>query len=103
MQYVISLSLTLVIETLAALLWGIRGKDLALVALANVLTNPAVVLIHNLVPGYFPGVLVPEAAAIGVEAFIYMKKDCKIRDPVSFSAAANFISYFTGVLLSGLM
>ena len=44
----VSLLLTLLFEELFALAWGLRGKrELGLVALVNVLTNPPVVLLYH--------------------------------------------------------
>ena len=43
----ISLLLTLLLEELFALAWGLRGRwELTMVALMNCLTNPVVVLLH---------------------------------------------------------
>ena len=45
---VMSLALTLVLEELVALIWGLRGQqELGTVALVNVLTNPPVVFLHH--------------------------------------------------------
>ena len=47
-----SLALTLVLEELFALLWGLRGRrELTVVALVNVLTNPPVVLLCHTAVG----------------------------------------------------
>ena len=47
-----SLALTLVLEELFALLWGLRGRrELTVVALVNVLTNPPVVLLYHTAVG----------------------------------------------------
>ena len=48
--FLFCLALTLAIELLLALLWGLRGQDLILCALANLLTNPAVVLLNLIFP-----------------------------------------------------
>ena len=46
------LALTLVLEELFALLWGLRGRrELTVVALVNVLTNPPVVLLCHTAVG----------------------------------------------------
>ena len=99
MQYVISLGLTVVLELLLALCWGIRGRDLLLVVLVNALTNPLVVLWHNL-SGW---TALPELCAVITEALLYRAKGDRIRWPFWFSAAANVFSYSTGVLLAYLL
>ena len=49
----ISLLLTLLVEGIVALLWGLRGKKyLCLVILVNVLTNPVAVLVYWLFQVY---------------------------------------------------
>lgn len=103
MIYIISLCLTLVFELGFALVWGFRGRDLALVALANVLTNPTVVLAHGLLPGLLLGTVLPELAAWTTEAVIYLKKENAIRHPVLFAVAANGLSYSLGLLLRAII
>lgn len=100
MQYLISLVLTLLLEGLLALLWGIRGRDLWLVALVNILTNPLVVLWHNLVPGVLLGTALPEILAVSAEACIYLHKDNAIARPILFSICANAFSFGTGLVLN---
>ena len=46
----ISLALTLAVEVPVAFCWGLRRRDLLLCVLVNLLTNPAVVLLHTLFP-----------------------------------------------------
>lgn len=103
MQFVISLLLTILLEGAAALVWGIRGRDLVLVTLVNILTNPLVVLVHNLAPGFLWGTLVPELLAVFTEALIYLRKENRIPHPVAFAVTANAFSYLTGVALSALL
>lgn len=98
---VISLVLTLALELLFALLWGVRKKALLLVGLMNVLTNPAVVTLHFLCTrflgwtGFLP-VLILEAAAVVVEGFC-----CRgvIQKPWLFAFCINLFSYGVGELL----
>lgn len=101
----ISLALTLVLELLFALVWGVRKKGLLLVALMNILTNPAVVTLHFLCTsllgwvGFLP-VLILEAAAILVEGFC-----CRgmIQKPWLFALCINLFSYGVGELLQLLI
>ena len=103
----LSLALTLILELAAALLLGIRHRrDLAVVALVNVVTNPLVVLTLNLFlftaqsapPWYLTAGL--ELAAWLAEAFFY--RTCLSRkplDPFLLSLILNSISYLGGLLL----
>ncbi len=102
----LSLGLTLLIELPLALFLGLRkGLDLLCVVLVNVVTNPSLVLILNLVsmqrvpPWYLIALL--ELAAVAVEALFYRK--CLSRCPISpvlFSLILNGISYLGGCLFS---
>ena len=99
----VSLLLTLLFEELFALAWGLRGKrELGLVALVNVLTNPPVVLLCTL----FPSPLLTaamELAAVGVEGLVYRTCADWLRRPFLFSLAINAFSYFAGLLLNHLL
>ena len=101
----VSLGLTLVLELLFALVVGRRGKDLALVCLVNVVTNPAVVLLYYLAAALtpLPRALVKtvlELAAVLIEALYYKRYGAGFRRPVIFSLGANAFSFGIGVLLS---
>lgn len=100
MQYLISLVLTLIFEEGYAILWRVHGRDLWLVALVNVLTNPLVVLWHNLVPGVLLGTALPEVCAVITEAVLYIRKDNRIKNPVWFAIAANAFSYGMGLIIN---
>lgn len=102
-QYIISLLLTIVIEGIVALAWGIRGKDLLLVTLVNVLTNPLVVLVHNYAPGILLNTLVPEVAAVIVEGGIFIWKENDIKKPLVFAVVANVVSFTCGLVISALL
>ena len=100
----LSLGLTLVLELAFALLSGVQGRPL-LVALVNLLTNPAVVFLYFLLSqrSALPQMAVQlplEGAAILTEALCYAR--CGGRDflhPWRFSLLANLFSYGTGRLL----
>ena len=100
-----SLSLTLVLETGFFLLTGKRNKkDLLLVALANVMTNPAVVLLYWLAVDYsgfnwIITIAVLEVLAVLTEGYIYKKHGQDFKRPYGFSLFANMFSYGTGMLL----
>ena len=97
----ISLLLTLVLELAFALAWGVRKRGLLLVILMNILTNPAVVLLHFFCTvflgwtGFLP-IAVLEAAAIVAEGLC-----CRgmIRRPWLFACCINLFSYGAGELL----
>lgn len=105
----ISLLLTIVIEGIAAVCWGLRSrKELKLVLLINVLTNPAAVLVHWLVQVYVGGASLPvqiviEIVVVTVEAWIYRsfaeENGFQIKRPVLFAIVANGLSWGIGGLL----
>jgi len=105
----LSLLLTLVLETGFFLLTGKRGRrDLLLVVLVNVLTNPVVVLAYWLIVFYtslnhviMKAVL--ELAAVLAEGYYYKKYGQAFQRPFLFSFAANAFSFGIGLLLQQLL
>ena len=103
-----SLGLTLVFELAFALLWGLRGRDLLLCALVNLLTNSIVVFCtlcwrhYGPDPAWLP---VPflELLAVLTEGHFYRRDGQRVRRPFLFSLCANAFSYGLGLLLSFLM
>ena len=101
----LSLLLTLVLEEIFALIWGLRGwREWAVVALVNLLTNPAVVLLYHLSTGLCGlnpvGVtLVLECAAMAVEWRCYRSCSEQLKRPFLFALLANVISYGIGCIL----
>lgn len=98
----VSLGLTLVLELAFALIWRVERSDLPAVALANLLTNPIVVLCHHAaawyVPKYVPAVtLALELWAVGTEGVIYRRRS-QVARPWAFSLCANGLSFLSGVL-----
>jgi len=92
----ISLLLTLAIELLIALIWGIRGRrKILLVLLVNILTNPAAVLLCWLGIPQLP----VELAVVLTEALIYKDPAWNIRRPVLLAVVCNAISWGTGILI----
>lgn len=103
----VSLALTLLIELSVLVLLGLRHKrDLWVAVCANVLTNPVVVLVANLLFIYYPsrawlGVALLEVGAVATEGFIY--RHCltfKKINPWVLSLLANIISFETGIVIS---
>lgn len=101
----VSLVLTLALEIGFFLLIGKRNKkDLLLVGLINVITNPAVVLLYWLALLYtdLNQVMVKamlELFAVLTEGYYYKKYAQGFRRPYFFSIAANAFSFGVGVLL----
>ena len=102
---VVSLVLTLALETGFFLLVGKRDKkDLLLVVMVNVITNPVVVLLYWLAVLYGnwnrAAAAIPlELFAVLAEGYYYKKYGQDFRRPYLFSAAANAFSYGVGALL----
>lgn len=99
---VISLALTLAFELALALLCRIRGwRELLLVVLVNFMTNPPVVLTHNLMkletPLYLT--LLLEALVVVLEGFCYKLGAPSLRRPFLFSLGANALSYTGGLIV----
>ena len=98
-----SLALTLALELAFALIWRVERNDLPAVALANLLTNPIVVLCHHGAAWYFPQILTAftlalELAAVAAEGLIYRRRS-QSSHPWVFSLSANALSFLTGLLL----
>lgn len=106
----VSLLLTLLIELIMASFLGIGiGKDLLVIILVNVLTNPVVVLLCWLWRLYLPQVnlfwiQIPlEVLVVFAEYRIYKSmagNGWRCKKPFRFSVAANGASWFTGVILT---
>ena len=100
----VSLVLTLLMEGVFALVWGVKGKkDWRLLVLVNVVTNPVVVALYHGVSRAWPFVLLLEVSAVLAEWLAYRKWGRTTRPAFLFSLCANCFSYFTGVLLSAGM
>ena len=101
-----SLALTLVLEELFALLWGLRGRrELTVVALVNVLTNPPVVLLYHTAVGLWGWNAVSvtvllESAAVAVEWRCYRLCSDQLRRPLLFALLANLFSYGAGRVIN---
>ncbi len=102
----VSLLLTLVFEEGFALVWGLRGRrELGLVALVNVLTNPPVVLLYYTATGlwHWNAVLVTvalEAAAVLVEWRCYRAYSEQVKQPFLFALVINLFSYGAGCVIN---
>ena len=109
----VSLMLTLVTELAIAFVFGLRtGKNMLLVVLVNVLTNPPAVLCNWLCRMYLPDYhrisvqLAIETVVVIVEAFVYClyarDERRQIKRPVLLAFAANGCSWLLGLLGTAL-
>lgn len=104
----VSLSLTLVFELIFAFSFRVRTKrEILLVVLVNVLTNPIVVLTFYMAYLYaFLNLIVltvvMEAGAVITEALLYRRFSQVIRHPWWFSIGANAFSYLMGEAINRL-
>lgn len=102
----VSLLLTLAFEEGFALAWGLRGRrELGLVALVNVLTNPPVVLLYHTATGLWcwNAVLVTillEASAVLVEWRCYRAFSDQVKRPFLFALLVNLFSYGVGCAIN---
>lgn len=98
----LSLGLTLVFELLYGWLWGVKGRDILLIAGMNVLTNPLVVLWHysTQAHGLVISTILPELTAVAVEALLLCRFGRRIRKPVLLAMCINVFSYFVGILIN---
>lgn len=102
--FALSLVLTLILELLVALLCRLRGRDLLLVILVNILTNPAVVYLDMICGMTFPNgrdlwQIPLEIGVIAVEAICYARFAHAVRRPWMFALVANVFSYGCGLLI----
>jgi len=102
----VSLLLTLLLEGLFALAWGLRSRrELTIVALVNILTNPAVVLTYHTCVGLFgwSALIVTaalECAAVIVEWICYRACSEVLKRPLLFALLANAFSYGVGCVIN---
>lgn len=102
MSFVVSLTLTLLLEGILALFWGFRRRDLLLFVLANVLTNPPAMLLHILFRGWAV-VIVLELAVVAVEGFLFERLGERIKKPWLFSLLANTFSFSLGLIIDKML
>lgn len=106
--FALSLALTLVLELAVAGVCRVRRRDMLLVVLVNVLTNPAVVYLDMVCAALLPNgrdlwQIPLEAAAIAAEGWCYARFAHDIRRPWLLASVANIFSYTCGLLLQTLL
>ncbi len=97
-QFLLPLALTLMLELPVAFLWGLRGKNILLCILVNILTNPLANLIHLFFPFAWVTLAI-ECAVVGGEGLCYKACGDEIKRPVLLSFAANALSFLVGWLI----
>lgn len=101
----ISLSVTLILELGFSAVAGLRGRSLQLVALVNLLTNPAIVYLFFFLSAYteVPRLLLLlslEGLAIWAEGFCFARYGKGMfSHPYRFSLLVNLFSYTVGSAL----
>jgi len=101
----LSLALTLILESGFFFIAGKRNKkDLLLVLLVNVITNPIVVLFYHLSVMFTDLhrviIIIPlELFAIICEGWYYKKYGMDFKRPFLFAISANVFSYGVGLIL----
>ena len=107
MKYVLSLLLALLlteaIELPLARLFGVKGRDLVFVVLANVMTNPAVNVLYAAVTFFtklptIPVIAALELAAVAAEWIVY-RFAADAKRPLLMSLVCNAASFCAGLLL----
>lgn len=95
-----SLLLTLILEGLFGLIWGVKGRrDRLLLLLVNAVTNPVVNVLYRLVCTGWAFVALLEAAAVAAEWLAYRRWGNTVRPAFLFSLCANCFSFFGGLLI----
>ena len=105
--FILSFVITAAFETVTALFFKIRrARDLGVVLLSNILTNPLLNLFYMLavlkmgIAGARIVLIMMEALVITGEALIYRKLIPSLAHPFLFSLTANLLSFCGGTLMT---
>lgn len=106
LSLVSALLLTEAIEIPVCRLWGMRGRDLLFVVLANVLTNPLLNVLYALACVYTrippaAALAVLESSAVAAEWLVY-RSATDAKHPFFVSLTANAASFGFGLLITAL-
>lgn len=100
------LLVTLILEMVAAILWGVRVKrNLLVVALVNCITNPGLNLLLLVGGIYFPYSVIRflllgmELLIVLSEGFLFRSFLENVKHPFLFSFCLNCVSFFLGGIL----
>lgn len=104
LSLVLALLMTEAIEIPVCLLWGMRGRDLIFVVLANVLTNPMLNVLYAIACFYTAippaaALAVLEIAAVFTEWLVY-RGATGAKWPFLASLTANATSFGLGLLIT---
>lgn len=99
-RLLVSLILTLLIEMPVSRLFKARGKELLLVLLVNILTNPAAVLLSALMGDGLQIQIFLEILVVLAEGYCYKKYGSYIKRPFLCAVCCNAVSYGFGVILN---
>lgn len=105
----LSFLLTLALELPVFILWGGRGKkDLLLLVLVNLLTNPGTVALYLYLRSVLPLrplslQLLLEIPVVLAESGLYRKYGRELRHPFLLSLTANSFSYGIGLMLQSIL
>ena len=102
---IISLGMTLALESGYAWLWGVKGTDFLIIILMNILTNPLVVLWHYtfLDLGIWVNTVLPELIAVIAEVLLLAHFVRSVTKPVALGICINLFSYFVGFMINLLL
>ena len=109
--FLIPLLLTILVEEIIALIWGYRSRrDLLVVFLVNLVTNPAVTALRYLAGQYLPApihrtliLIFLEILVLLAEWFLFRRFLSKGRHFFLFSLTMNAASFAAGFLLPVIM
>ena len=112
MLFILSWTLTVAVEGVAArIFFGIEKKDQLLLLLVNTVTNPAAVLLSQLVPAYTG--LPFNAAVLAAEVLVFITEGAlfgkcmiwqeKEYGPWKMALVLNLLSFTAGLVISMLM
>ncbi len=100
----LSLGLTLVIELVYAICVGVHKKDLLLVGMINVITNPIVVLAATLLRPVIWWIEFPLEVAVVLSEWLLLKHfSVKIDKPFALALGMNLLSYGIGLILNTIL
>lgn len=99
--FLLSLGMTLALESIFALIWGVKARDFRIIFVMNCLTNPLVVAWHyaHLNMGLCFNTLLPEIVAMAGEIVILRKFSKSISTPLLFGILINLFSYCLGSVI----
>lgn len=101
----LALAATLALELVFALAWGLRKKQLWMVVLMNVLTNPAANVLHHFMTVFLGWQTVLPTFILETAVILAEGVCCRdfMEKPWAFVILANIFSYTAGLLLQQIL